>query len=159
MAQALRVILDRTRKHASVHGEAEHGLAYKQDGLPFNAQGELIEVLVNTPEQKATLERKLKKLKHKRPAAPEPAKAPAAAAPADEDDDEDDVSGDDDINFDAWARGIERYEWIVLQRAAKKRFSKVFTSKEQLIEFLVFDAKIIALADVADALRPKADAA
>lgn len=157
MAQALRVILDRTRKHASVHGEAEHGLAYKQDGLPFNAQGELIEALVNTPEQKATLERKLKKLKHKRPAVSEPAKEPTAAASGEADDD--DAPDDYDINFDAWARGIERYEWIVLQRAAKKRFSKVFTSKEQLIEFLVFDAKIIALADVADALRPKADAA
>lgn len=157
MAQALRVILDRTRKHASVHGEVEHGLAYKQDGLPFNAQGEIIEALVVTPDQKATLERKLKKLKGKRQAPPE---QPAATAPEtdnDADDDEDKTS-DDDVNFDAWARGIERYEWLTLQKVARKRFSKTFTSKEQLIEFLVFEEKVIALDDVTPALRPKAAA-
>lgn len=158
MAQALRVILDRTRKHATVHGEVEHGLAYKQDGLPFNAQGELIEALVVTPDQKATLERKLKKAKanKSKPQAADPVQQPVQAQASDEDDD-DDALTDEDINFDAWARGIERYEWIALQRAAKKRFAKVFTSKEQLVEFLVFDEKIIALADVAPALRPKAD--
>lgn len=149
MSQALR--LDRTRKHSTVHGEVSHGLAFYQDGLPFNASGEIIMELVNTPERKAIYERKMRKAQKKPAAAPAD---PAEAAAADADDD---PASDDDVNIEAWARGLEKVEWTALQRYARKRFSKMFRGKEDLIEFLVFDEKIIALEDVAPSLRPKAD--
>lgn len=151
--------LDRTRKHASVHGEVAHGLAYKQDGLPFNALGELIPQLVATKEQKALVEKRIKKLANKAaPAQPETktdADNPIAENSAV--DEEGDGDTDDDVNFDAWARGQERVEWTALQKAARKRFSKVFKSKEDIVEFLVFDAKILALEDVTPNLRPKGE--
>jgi hypothetical protein len=151
MSQALR--LDRTRKHSTVHGEVEHGLAYYQDGLPFNAGGELIAALVRTPEQKATLERKMRKAQKKPAAETQPAQTDTQ--PSDTADD--DAPTDEDVNFDAWARGLEKVEWTTLQRVGRKRFSKTFKSKEDLIEFLVFDEKILPLEDVAPSLRPKAD--
>lgn len=156
MSQTLRLVLDRTRKHASVHGEVENGLAYKQDGLPFDAQGNLIEALVNTPDLRAIVERKLKRVKKQvAPATP----AEAGAQQEDDDDPADkNKAGDDDVNFDAWARGMVRYEWTLLQRVARKRFSRSFSSKENIIEFLIEDAKLIHLDDVHPSLRPKAAA-
>ena len=156
--QALR--LDRTRKHSSVHGEVEYGLAYKQDGLPFDNQGELIKELVTTPEQKALVEKKLRRLaKVAMPKEAPPAELPKEPAAITTDDDDDDKGSDDDVNFDAWARGMERVEWNTLQRVARKRFNKVFKSKDDIVEFLVFDEKVLALEDVAPALRPKSEAA
>ena len=142
------ILLDRTRPYGEYHGEGLGLRLYEQDGLPFDHKGELLMDLV-TAEQKPLVEKKLKKAASK-------AKASAgdkAAAPAEADDEE----GEDGsvINFDAWAQGKERHEWTVLAAEARKRFHKSFKGKDDLIEFLVFEAKMIALDDVATSLRPK----
>jgi hypothetical protein len=166
----LTLILDRTRPHGTCHGEGlTHGLSYEQDGLPFDHEGNLIMALVTSEAQKQLVDKKLARMA-KRLARDEAAQAttqgegagaaPAASVPATQadDDDDEDENFDDDVNFDAWARGMEQVPWVVLQKAARKRFAKVFRSKEQIIEFLVFDAKMLGLDDVVASMRPAAQA-
>lgn len=71
----------------------------------------------------------------------------AIEAPADESGDEEETSGKgslvDEVNFVSWLRGEARYEWPLLQVAAKARFSRVFTSKKEMVSDLVLDEKIV----------------
>lgn len=67
-----------------------------------------------------------------------------AAAPTEND--EEDAGSDamlDEVNFAMWLRGEARYDWTLLQTAAKKRFSRHFTSKKQMVEDLVLDEKVV----------------
>ena len=156
--------LDRTRDYGTVHGEGvPHGMLYEQDGLAFNAQGELIMALVDTDEKKALVERKLRKLakaqaKQADDAAPQ-SDGQSGATTSQDDDDDEDAPTDAEVNIDAWARGAAKVPWVELQKVAKQRFAKVFKGKEELVEFLVYDAKLLNIEDVAPALRPKSEAA
>jgi hypothetical protein len=63
-------------------------------------------------------------------------------------DDDDDLGaggGDasDDVNFESYLRGEAKYDWTLIQAAARKRFSRIFTSKRQLVEDLVLDERLI----------------
>lgn len=68
-----------------------------------------------------------------------------------DDDDDDDAAGTEgrsdsmleDVNFASWLRGEVRYEWPLLQVAAKSRFSRIFTSKREMVADLVLDQKVI----------------
>lgn len=54
----------------------------------------------------------------------------------------------EDVNFVSYLRGEARYEWPLLQAAAKKRFHRIFQSKKQMIEDLVMDEKIVTEAEL-----------
>ena len=47
------------------------------------------------------------------------------------------------ISWVGWLMGTERYEWIVLSKAAQKEFKQYVTSKKWLVETLVVDRKVI----------------
>lgn len=49
----------------------------------------------------------------------------------------------DEVNFVSWLRGEARYEWPLLQVAAKARFSRMFTSKKEMVTDLVLDEKLV----------------
>lgn len=141
--------------------------------LPFDAQGELVPddgktetwqgrdseakpvthyPLYNKP-MRDLLERKKKR--H--------AAISAKAEEQVEDEDEDLADPNkaaEEVNFAAYLRGEAKYEWTLLQTAAKKRYSRIFQSKKQLVEDLVLDEKVVQLEDVcaelAKFLPPKA---
>jgi len=123
--------------------------------LPFDAAGELIPDDGKTVDYPGLVDgkpvmhkplyspamRKLLELKKKRQKVVE--------APAGTEDGGDDAEGSnpgslvDDVNFVSWLRGEARYEWPLLQVAAKARFSRVFTSKKEMVADLVLDEKIV----------------
>lgn len=71
--------------------------------------------------------------------------AKAAEPEIEEPDDEDTDAGNpaDDVNFVSWLRGEAQYEWIALQAAAKKRYSRNFANKKSMVEDLVLDEKVV----------------
>jgi hypothetical protein len=56
---------------------------------------------------------------------------------------EDVVTVSEDVNLLLYLQGKARYEWSIVQAAARQRYSRVFTSKKQLVEDLVLDEKLI----------------
>lgn len=64
-----------------------------------------------------------------------------------------------DVNLVAYLTGDAKYEWPLVQSAARTRFGRVFTSKKQLVEDLVLDEKLITeeqlAADLVKYLPPK----
>lgn len=125
--------------------------------LPFDSQGELVpDDGKNEPwdgldsEQKkcryyplyTKAMRDLVERKQKR-AADLNAKAEPEASQTSNDDDDGNEAATEEVNFVSYLRGEARYEWPLLQAAAKKRFSRFFTSKKQLVEDLVLDEKIV----------------
>lgn len=150
--------LDRSRPVAEVHGEVEHGLTFIQDGLPFSNQGELIEALLTTDEQRETVEKKLRRLKKLAEAQQEP--QPQSTSTAGNDDDEDDEEGGDDdtetsndYNFEAWLRDEVRYIPGKLFKAARERFNRQFSTFADLAEFLVHDQKLMPAEQVPTKLK------
>jgi hypothetical protein len=47
------------------------------------------------------------------------------------------------INWVGWLTGAEKYEWVVLEVGARKKFKQVFPSKKALVRNLVVDCKVI----------------
>lgn len=163
-----KIKLDKSRYHSEVHGEAQHGLAAFQDGLPFNHQGELIQVMI-TPDLQVIVDKKLRKIA-KLQAASAPASTPQTPPPpppaasddkdgddqnAADDDDEDDGDVSDEVNFEQWLKDEVKYPWHLIAGAAKKRFSKHFKNAKELAEFLVYDENLVGPEDVPTKLGPK----
>jgi hypothetical protein len=141
--------LDRSRYHATVHGEnATH--AFEQDGLPFNHQGELVEKLVSK-EKRPLVEKKLKRLA--KLASGTPVEPEVVEKTEDDDDDEGDASSE--MNFEQWLKDQVRYEQHAVFKEAKKRYNKVFSNYRDLAEFLVFEENICGPEDVPTKLGPK----
>jgi hypothetical protein len=141
--------LDRSRTFATCHGEnLTH--AFEQDGLPFNFQGELVARLI-TPEQKALVDKKLKRLAKLAGKAPgdEPA-APGDAATSDE---VSDADASTEMNFEQWLKDEVRYEPHAVFKEAKRRYSKNFSNYRDLAEFLVAEENICGPEDVPTKLK------
>lgn len=147
-------LLDKSRSHATVHGERgpddrDAGVHFVQDGLPLDAQGFLVEghhSLQGETKQATKLreiaERKLKKaMKSKQRESQEPSE-PGEEVSQDEDED-DDAS----INLEAWLRGEQRVEWNEISQTIAARYKRRVTSKKDAVEFLVAE-KVIAVADL-----------
>lgn len=149
-----KLMIDRSRPYASVHGEnALH--AFEQDGLPFNQMGELVAKLVTTKDQKALVEKKLKRQAKLAAGAPvEPAEGEnAKAEQADDDDDTADIGKE--INLEAWLKDEVQYEPNLMFKEAKKRYGKHFTTYQQLAEYLVYEENVCGPSEVPTKL-PKA---
>lgn len=147
-----KLMLDRSRAFASVHGEGVFH-AFEQDGLPFDNQGELIKRLVTEPDKKAVVEKKLKRLA--KLAAGAPVEEPKE--PKDEAEEDDVVDLGKDINFEAWLKDEVKYEQHLLFKEAKRRFSKVFSNYAQLAEFLVYEENVVGPSEVPTKLPKKQD--
>jgi hypothetical protein len=80
-----------------------------------------------------------------------------AAISAEEDEEahqSDDISeAAEDVNLQAFLKGTANYEWPLVQAAARKRYSRVFASKKQLVEDLVLDERLVRPEEVCEALR------
>lgn len=146
----IKLMLDRSRAFAEVHGEGVIH-AFEQDGLPFNQMGELVDKLVKTKEQKALVEKRLKRLA--KLAAGAPAEPEEEKKPAEEDDDADLGK---DINLEAWLKDEVQYAPNILFAEAKKRFGKHFSTFHQLAEYLVFEENVLGPTEVPTKLGTKA---
>lgn len=151
MAPAPRLRMDRSRPHGTIHGERLPGDVhqnshYSQDGMFFDAGGFLLYDLIQDEKVKKLADQRIKKL-----AAIKPAKAGADGA----DNDPGDTSPGDpsDVNLDAWLRGEMSYDWHLITKLVRERYSQNISSKLAMVEFLVFDEKIIAEDQVAPDLR------
>ena len=70
-----------------------------------------------------------------------------ARSRADGDEDGDDIDMNwvtDRVDFVGFLTGSATYEWNVIQEAAKKKFSTVYTSKRDLVVDLVVERKVVA---------------
>lgn len=170
------ITLDRSRPHSECRGERtpedpHYHVAWFQGGLlrkkmvllPFDSQGNLVPddkkegswKGLNVEEKPVTYYplwtqdmRDYLAMKEKR--------AEAVAARPEEEDDVETLSTEelsDEVNFGAWLRGQAKYEWPLLQAAAKKRYGRTFSSKKQLVEDLVIDEKVVPEAEVAADLK------
>src|ERR1700747_2493459 len=125
--------LDRLRYHSSEHGEFQNRVRYWQDGLPFDASGELCTELCSA-EQMAAADAK----------APQPQMSdvgdrmpdPDLRLPTF-------VMNVDEVNLEQWAKGEARYVPAKVFAAIRERYNKSVTTFADAIEFLVNDAQLI----------------
>jgi hypothetical protein len=150
-AKPLVVRMDRSRDHATVHGDrlpadVHVNVHFYQNGLPFNAAGILIADhpdIEADPKLQARVARLLEKAAKARAAAP----GNDADDPDDEDRDEDDrLDGDEGegtdndpepVNLEAWARGEQEVPWQQVSDAIARRFSRRITGKRDALELLI----------------------
>ncbi|MCA1458097.1 hypothetical protein I6F35_33730 [Bradyrhizobium sp. BRP22] len=147
-----RLKLDRSRDHATVHGEGAP-YAFEQDGLPFDHHGYLAEKFVPA-NKKALVDKKLKKLAKLAEGEPVDEDKPDLTADVDDDDDAD-ADASLEINLEAWLKDEVKYEPHLVFKEAKRRYNKVFSNYRDLAEFLVFDEQICGPEDVPTKLGPK----
>jgi hypothetical protein len=123
--------LDRSRYHSSEHGDFTNEVRFWQDGLPFDAHGELCTELCDG-EQLAKADAKAPKTKPKALLT-----EPGGVAPAD------DPIEPGAVNLELWAKGEARYVPAKVFAAIRERYSKSVSTFADAIEFLVDDAKLI----------------
>jgi hypothetical protein len=59
------------------------------------------------------------------------------------------VTVTEDVNFALWLQGQARYPWDILQAAARKRFSRVYQTKREMVIDLVLDERVVPEEQVA----------
>ena len=166
MAKIQTIRVDRSRAHATIHGERgpddpHRNAFFKQDGLYFDAEGALIPELV-PDELKLKVEKKIRKLNGGKAPSEPPQAAPAsenastgddAGSNGDEEDDDDDESetklSGDDINLTAWLKGEANYQWFAIAKVIRERYQKNVSKAEDAVEFLVMDQKVVSADEVA----------
>lgn len=177
MSTKVKITLDKSKTFSGCHGDRApddpHYRVHNWQGqmvgkamvlLPFDAEGNLVpddgrtEPYAGLVDGKPVMHqplytkamRELVERKMKRQVV-----AQASAEP-DEDDAEagaaDSQSLVDEVNFVAWLKGEGRYEWSLLQVAAKQRYSRQFTSKTDMVRELVLDEKLVREDEVCPAL-------
>jgi hypothetical protein len=145
--------LDRSRDYATVHGETEVPIHAFQDGLPFGPDGELVESALSD-EQKAIVERKLARIRASKPKVKDAGSEPNPAGPPGAG--QSNAPGiNDAINFESWLRGLERHTPQALFAEARARWSRSFSNLTDLVEFLVYDQKVIAADEVSPDILPR----
>lgn len=152
--------MDRSKYYSTVHGERSpddpsRNVHFYQDGLPFDAHGILVPELVKSPEHKALVDRKMKKLAAAMKAADTSADEDKSADDADEGDSANvsTASTADDVNLEAWLRGEAKYHFFAIREAIRKRFSHNIKDQRNAIEILVLDEKIVSEDELAPAFR------
>jgi len=153
---APRLRLDRSRPFATVHGERAPGdphqsVHFAQDGIHFDAQGLHLDDLIEDEKVRALVDKRLKRQIKAAPAA-----ETAESTDASDDADETEQSGSDpagDVNLDAWLRGDAKYPWFAITKAVRERYHQNLTRLVDVLEFLVFDLKVITEAELDGELK------
>lgn len=153
-----RLRLDRSRYHATIHGERAPGdphqqAHFKQDGIYFDSHGLHLDHLLDS-KTRAVVENRLKKQ--------------GKAAPGDDADGASENSGGDantggagaassgaEVNLESWLRGEAKYDWFAITKAVRERYHANLTKQVDVIEFLVFDHKVVTEEQLAPDLRAK----
>jgi hypothetical protein len=158
---AMKLQMDRSRPKSSIHGERAPddphvNVHFVQDGLPFDAQGFLVDSFFNdrndpTGKLRALAERRLKK------------QVGSQAVPADAEDggggidnDDDGVAGksdNNDINLEAWLRGTANYQFFTVKKVVRERYHQNLSSAAAIIEHLVLEKKIISVGELSESNR------
>lgn len=175
----VKIVLDKSKRFSECRGERvpedpHYRVAYWQGQvfrgvivlLPFDTQGQLVaEDAVNSPPSGAWqgLDNEGKPVRY-HPLWTKPMrdlldaklKRQAAIAEAPEAEDELDVTdtdaASDEVNLVALLKGEAKYEWGLIQAAIKKRFHLIVQSKQQMVEVLCLDEKIVQEHELAPAL-------
>ena len=148
---ALPTRLDRSIYFATEHGEPGDATRYWQDGLAFDAHGELVDSRL-TEDQRARLDTQ----RAKTPADPGQADAPPRRdRPEQAVPESDFLPGDGEANLELWLKGEKKYGAGKVLAAARARFNKSFTNFTDLVDFLVYDQRLMPASEVTPRLRPK----
>jgi|ERR1043166_3318867 hypothetical protein len=156
MTDAHPLRLDRSKYHASVHGEFQGRTRYWQDGLPFDALGELVAEECSA-EQLAQADAKAPR--------PQPANPPRGGeGGGGVDHGRSDGGGDPatqevapaltqgEVNLELWAKGEARYLPAAVFKAVRERYNKSVSTFADAIEFLVNEAKLIPASEASQQL-------
>lgn len=137
--------LDRSRVRSTIHGERAPGDPHQfafflQDGIHFDAHGFHLEELLDD-KTRALVE---KRLKRQTKAAPKEEDA-GDGDDGDADPDSKQGSGSDpgDVNLEAWLRGEAKYQWFSVTKVMRERYHQNMSKQVDVIEWLVYDQKII----------------
>lgn len=163
------VRMDRSKPFSTIHGDRGPGdqhqfVQFKQDGLPFDAEGKLLieAISVDDTKNREKAKRLIERAKaraggEKAPAVPEPQKASdqdSLNTGTDETDHDSGAGGGaGEVNLEAWLRGEQKWPWFQIAAAIRTRFAKNVTKQADAVQFLVRDEKIISDADVTEAFR------
>lgn len=131
-----KIMLDRSRYFSSVHGEITDNVFFRQDGLPFDGAGNLVEKALDEAGRK-TVERKLKEI----------AKKPADAEP--------EVVDPANVNLEQWLRGTVRYPYHIVQNAIRDRYHRTITNFAEAVEFLVIEQRLVPEEEIAKEHRAR----
>jgi hypothetical protein len=131
--------LDRSRYHSSEHGDHPNRARFWQDGLPFDAHGELCVELLDE-EQRVKANRLAPKAPPRGPIVPHVGAEP------------DDPPVEGAVNLELWAKGDARYVPAKVFAAIRERYNKSVTTFADAIEFLVNDAKLIPASEASKQL-------
>jgi hypothetical protein len=150
---AVRVTLDRSRDHATVHGERgpndpHSTVFFYQNGLPFDAEGNLIETHPDLQgDGKEAVKRraivtKLQTRAEKQAEKQAERETAVAAGETVDDDGLDDEAGDAGgdvkiVDLGKWARGEQKYMWTAVSNAITDKFKQRVVSKAEGIKLLV----------------------
>lgn len=142
------VTLDRSKAFSTVHGERtpgdpHYGVHFFQDGLPFNAGGELMMDKVPS-ELRELAARKVEKVKAQmastKGAAGDGGASTSGGPP---------MGDPNDVNLEAYLRGRMQYQWFAIVAAVRNRYHTTKQGKKDLIAFLVEEIKLIPRGEVA----------
>lgn len=147
MPDAHPLRLDRSRYHASIHGEFQSPAHFYQDGLPFDALGHLV-VAECTEEQLARADAKAPKRRTDDGGrtTDEAGDASSVVRPLSSE------SADGEVDLELWAKGEVRYLPGKVFAAIRERYNKSVTTFADAIEFLVNDVKLIPREQASTAL-------
>lgn len=145
--------MDRTRVYSTAHGERGPGdpwaqVHFMQNGLPFDAAGNLIHDHFSIKES-PTLVKRVEKLAKE-------AMKRKQISPGDDDADEDgepQSDEDDDapaLNLEAWARGEQDVLWQRVSDALTRRCGRRFTNKRDALEYMIAEG-MVAMAGLSKA--------
>jgi len=129
--------LDSSKYFGTVHGQDPHGVAFMQDGLPFDFEGNLVTKAMDAA-QRAKVQDVLKE------------RAEAAAKAARQTATQTRQSDNEHVNLDAWLKGDAVYKMHEIAGAMRKRFHVNIASFKDATRFLVQEEGLVP----ADKLSP-----
>lgn len=153
--QTTRLRIDRSKPYATIHGERAPGdphqhAQFSQDGIYYDASGFHIPELIADEKIAAMVEKRLaRQMKAARNEAP----SPDDEAGSDDPDTTKTASdgGGTEVNLESWLRGEAKYQWFAITKTVRERYHQNLTKLVDVLEFLVFDEKVIP----EDALAPE----
>lgn len=170
----MKIRLDRSKTFSTVFGDRlpndpHYRVAFSQDGLPFDHDGELVpddnkldgdRWMAKNSEGKDVEHQPLWTSKMRERLAKKIQRMEQALARPDEPETIDEESPDEakaaaarEVNLEMWLRGEARYEAVLLFAAARERFKKRYDKIGELVVDAVVDEKIVPEEAVCPALK------
>jgi hypothetical protein len=120
------IMLDRSLYFSTCHGEITDNVFYRQGGLPFDGAGHLVEKALDEAAKKVVAKKRAELAK--KPA--EEGETTGKVDPA-------------DVNLEQWLRREVKYPFHVIANVMRERYHKQFANFGQVVDFLVFEQKLL----------------